>query len=83
MKLSLTGIKNPSIWAHTHFGSSDHAFRLAVENIVASAAKPNKFADICNRWNRNTSRAFIGLDYPSCKRAGGPSCFYREPAHEI
>jgi len=46
MKLSLTGIKNPSIWARTHFGSSDHAFRLAVENIVASAAKPNKFVDI-------------------------------------
>jgi hypothetical protein len=27
MKLSLTGVKIPSIWARTRFGSSDLAYR--------------------------------------------------------
>jgi hypothetical protein len=41
-----------------------------------------KVCGYCNRWNRNTSRAFIGLDYPQLQREGA-IMFYRETAHEI
>jgi predicted DNA-binding protein with PD1-like motif len=70
MKLSLTGIKNPSIWARTHFGSSDHAFRLAVENIVASAAKPNKFVDIAIAGTGTRAERLSGWIIPVAKERG-------------
>jgi hypothetical protein len=82
MKLSLTGIKIPSIWARTHFGSSDHAYRLAVERTSSQARRNRKSLSILQSLEPEHQPSVYRVGLSQLQREGA-IMFYRETAHEI
>jgi hypothetical protein len=82
MKLSLTGIKIPSIWARTHFGSSDHAYRPAVERTSSQARRNRISLSILQSLELEHQPSVYRVGLSQLQRAGA-IMFYRETAHEI
>jgi hypothetical protein len=71
MKLSLTGIKNPSIWARTHFGTRDLAYRLAVERTSSQARRNRISLSILQLLEPEHEPSVYRVGLSQLQRAGG------------